>query len=160
MIILDGISYWIDKIVRILITSFLVVMTIILAVQIVARSMFQGGFVWTDELARYLMIFIVFLGAAVATRDRSHITVSIFEDWKPSLKRWLAPIQWMVMLVYAGFIVKFGLDTLDIVRHQLSVNMGISMGFVYMVLPISAIVIIIHLLARIGKKTPEKEVKE
>ncbi|SDH16359.1 C4-dicarboxylate transporter, DctQ subunit [Alteribacillus persepolensis] len=158
MKVIHGISEWIDRFVRAIITTFLIVMTGILAAQIIARSVFQGGFVWTDEMARFLMIAFVFLGASAAIKDRSHITVSILEDWKPSLKKWLAPIQWVVMMAYAVFIVIVGFETLSIVRHQLSVNMGISMGYVYIVLPIAALIMIIHLVARIGKKEKEEEV--
>lgn len=132
-------------------------MTSILAAQIVARSVFQEGFVWTDELARYLMIALVFFGASVATRDRSHITVSIFEDWKPSLRKWFSPVQWVVMLTYAGVLLKFGLDAIDIVGPQLSPNMRLSMGIVYATLPVSAVVTIVHLIARINKAQPEEE---
>ncbi|MBP1971713.1 TRAP-type C4-dicarboxylate transport system permease small subunit [Virgibacillus natechei] len=149
--IVEKISYWIDLIVRNLITIFLSVMTVILTVQIIARSVFEGGAVWTDELARFLMIAMIFLGAALAVRDKSHITVSIFEEWKPSLRKWFAPFQWIAMLLYAGILVKFGLDTLEVVGPQTSSNMVISMGIVYAVLPISAAIMIIHLIARIGK---------
>lgn len=161
MEIFDKISYWVDLVFRTFITIFLIIMTTILAIQIGARSIFQMGIIWTDELARFLMVAMVYLGAAVATRDRSHITVSIFEDFYPSLRKWLAPVQWIVMLSYAVLLIKFGLDTIEVVGAQKSPNMRISMGLVYAVLPLSAAVMVIHLIGRIGKRTEkEEEVKE
>ncbi|WP_181351206.1 TRAP transporter small permease [Thalassobacillus sp. CUG 92003] len=161
MKLLDKISYWLDWIVRKFITIFLIVMTTILALQIIERSVFNGGYVWTDELSRFLMIALVFFGAAVAMRDNSHITVSVLEELKPSLSRWLAPAKWVVMLAYSVILVKYGIDTLDIVGPQQSPNMGLSMGVVYAILPVSGAIMIVHLIARIGKKpSSDNEVKE
>lgn len=157
MNIIEKISYWVDQIVRIFITIFLIAMTFILAIQIIDRAIFQGGIVWADELARFLMIAMVFFGASVAIRDKSHITVSIFEDWKPSLRKWLAPIQWLAILVYSIILLKVGIDILEIVVPQRSPNMEISMGIVYAVFPISAAIMIIHLIFRISKRNQADE---
>jgi len=157
MRIIEKISYWLDYITRLFIATFLGVMTIALTVQIIARSVFQGGFVWTDELSRFLMIALIFFGAASATRDNTHITVSVLEDWKPALRKWLAPIQWLAMLLYAVILVIVGLNTLQIVGPQQSVNMQISMGIVYSVFPVSAFIMIVHLIARIKKAKETRE---
>jgi len=152
------ISYWLDRVIRTLISLFLAGMTIVLVIQVIQRSIFQDGIVWADELARFLMIAMVFFGAAVAIRDKTHITVSIFEDWKPEIRKWLAPIQWTVILIYAGILLKVGIDTLDIVGPQRSPNMGISMGLAYSVIPISTAFMILHLLFRMNKrKNPVEE---
>lgn len=161
MQIVDKISYWIDAVSRSFLTIFLSVMTIALFGQIIARYFFQTGVIWTDELSRFLMVSMVFLGAAVATRDKSHITVSIFEDMWPSSKKWLAPIQSIVVLIYAIIVIKFGLDTLEVVKTQSSPNMRISMGIVYSIIPISAIIMSVHLAAQLTnrKKSEEGKVK-
>jgi C4-dicarboxylate transporter DctQ subunit len=157
MKIIEKVSYWLDYVTRLFIATFLGVMTIALTAQIIARSIFQGGFVWTDELSRFLMVALIFLGAASATRDNTHITVSILEDWKPSLKKWLAPIQWLAMFIYAVILVIVGFDTLQIVGPQQSVNMQISMGIVYSVFPVSALIMIVHLLTKIKKAKETRE---
>jgi len=149
---LDKISYWIDSASRTLIVVFLIIMTVVLAIQVVLRYFFQMGIIWSDELARFLMIALVYIGAASAIRDNSHITVSVFEDRNPALRKWLAPIQWVIVFLYSLCLIKFGFDTLKVVGAQSSANMGISMGWIYAVLPISAIITIIHQLARIGKR--------
>jgi TRAP-type C4-dicarboxylate transport system permease small subunit len=157
---IDKISYWLDVASKALIVSFLTIMTVVLAIQIVLRYFFHMGIIWSDELARFAMIALVYIGAASATRDNSHITVSIFEDHKPSLRKWFAPIQWIVMFVYSICLIKFGFDTLKVVGAQSSANMGISMGWIYAVIPLSAAIMIVHLIARIGKRPPAIEKEE
>ncbi|WP_339164540.1 TRAP transporter small permease [Siminovitchia sp. FSL W7-1587] len=150
--IMDKISEGIDMVTRAFITSFLFMMTIVLAIHIALRYFFQGGILWSDELSRFAMIGIVYLGAASATRDNTHMTVSIFEDRWPSLRQWLAPVQGAVMIAYSLFLIIFGIQALEVVGAQSSANIGISMGWIYSVIPISAVIMMIHILAKIGAK--------
>ncbi|WP_102349696.1 TRAP transporter small permease [Bacillus sp. Marseille-P3661] len=146
MSLFKKISNGIDAFVRGTITIFLAIMTVVLTIQIVARFVFQSGTIWSDELSRYLMVWMVFLGAAVLTKNGGHITVSIIEDYFPSTTKWLAPIQKIVSFIYAIILTKYGFDTLQIVGQQISPNMGISMGIVYSIIPIFSIIMIIHIL--------------
>lgn len=148
----DKVSYWIDLVTKTFITSFLMIMTIVLTIHIALRYFFQGGILWSDELSRFAMVGIVYLGAASATRDNTHITVSIFEDRWPGLRKWFAPIQWVVMIAYSISLIIFGFQALKVVGTQSSANIGISMGWIYSIIPVSAVIIIIHLLAKIGTR--------
>ncbi|HLR68266.1 MAG TPA: TRAP transporter small permease [Virgibacillus sp.] len=154
---IDKISYWIDQAIRSFITVFLSLMTIIMLVQIIGRFVFNSGIVWTDEISRYLMVWLVFLGAAVATRDWSHISVSVLEENSKTMKKILPPIQKIFMLIYTVVVIKFGYDILDIVANQASPNAGISMAIVYSVFPLSCIIMVIHLIARFTKQNSRHE---
>ncbi|MEK3936600.1 TRAP transporter small permease [Sporosarcina sp. FSL W7-1349] len=149
---LERVSYWIDSASRVFLIIFLVSMTAVLATQVVLRYFFQLGIIWSDELARFLMIALVYIGASSAVRDNSHITVSVFEDKFPTLRKWFAPIQWIMIFIYSLFLIKFGWDTLKVVEAQSSANMGISMAWIYAVIPLSGLLTIIHLVGRLGKK--------
>ncbi|BAQ08866.1 C4-dicarboxylate transport system [Bacillus sp. OxB-1] len=149
---LERVSYWIDSASRVFLIIFLVSMTAVLATQVVLRYFFQLGIIWSDELARFLMIALVYIGASSAVRDNSHITVSVFEDKFPTLRKWFAPIQWIMIFIYSLFLIKFGWDALKVVEAQSSANMGISMAWIYAVIPLSGLLTIIHLVGRLGKK--------
>ncbi|KAA9023656.1 TRAP transporter small permease [Niallia endozanthoxylica] len=152
MKLLNRISFILDVITRSFISLSLIVMTVALFAQFIARYVFQSGVVWTDELSRFLMIALIFLGAAIATRDRSHITVSIFEDLWPAAAKWLRPIQDIVMFAYSVIVLIYGLDALEVVQAQISPNLRISMGIIYSVFPITAILMMVHIVAKIRKK--------
>lgn len=154
---LRKISYWLDSASRVFIVFFLLFMTVVLATQVILRYFFQMGIIWSDELARFLMIALVYIGAASAVRDNSHIKVSVFEDQIPALRKWFAPVQWIMIFIYSVFLIKFGIDTLKVVGAQSSANMGISMAWIYVVIPLSGALTIIHLLGRIGKKNEGQE---
>ncbi len=55
----------------------LTVMIVLAAGQIALRNFGEGGFVWTDELLRILVLWIALLGAVAASRDANHITIDL-----------------------------------------------------------------------------------
>jgi len=65
-----------------LLTAALALMILLAAFRIAARNL-GGGFVWTDELLRILVLWIGFLGAVVASREGRHITMDLLSRFLP-----------------------------------------------------------------------------
>jgi TRAP-type C4-dicarboxylate transport system permease small subunit len=63
-----------------LIALLLLLMSAITFYQVVARVVFQVSSVWSEELARYTYVWMVFLGAAVLIRDDALIRVGVLTD--------------------------------------------------------------------------------
>jgi TRAP-type transport system small permease protein len=157
MRILITISNWIDRICRILITILLTMMTIVLFIQVLGRYITQSGLPWTEELAKYGMIWMVFIGAAVATKDASHIKVSLLEEKFPSFSKWLIPIQNLISLIFLAIIVKYGWDALSILSAQKSPNLLLPMSIFYFAIPLASAIMIVHLLVQLKGKTGRKD---
>jgi TRAP-type transport system small permease protein len=157
MRILITISNWIDRICRILITILLTMMTIVLFIQVLGRYITQSGLPWTEELSKYGMIWMVFIGAAVATKDASHIKVSLLEEKFPSFSKWLIPIQNLISLIFLAIIVKYGWDALSILSAQKSPNLLLPMSIFYFAIPLASAIMIVHLLVQLKGKTGRKE---
>lgn len=59
--------------------------------QFVTRYVFNDSAAWTEEVARYMLIGVVFIGAAIGVRKNNHIQVDFFFRHMPAaLARWLA----------------------------------------------------------------------
>lgn len=59
--------------------------------QFVTRYVFNDSAAWTEEVARYMLIGVVFVGAAIGVRKNNHIQVDFFFRHMPAaLARWLA----------------------------------------------------------------------
>jgi TRAP-type transport system small permease protein len=86
----------------------LVLLTILLLVvgaQIFARYVLNHSLFWSEELARYLFIYLVFLGAAIVLRRDGHIQVSFFvEHLPPNLRRGVAVLGDLLLLGFAGIV--------------------------------------------------------
>ena len=57
------------------------VMILLAFLQIVLRNAFSSGIDWGDPLVRYLVLWVGFIGASIATKDGKHITIEVFSRW-------------------------------------------------------------------------------
>lgn len=121
----------------------------------------QAG--WTEELARFLLIWIALLGGAVAFGARSHLGVDYFVGkLDPEANKLMAVVAHLVVLVFAVSIFLVG--GFQVVRDSLLMEqttpaLGWKMGHVYLALPISGVFMVIYTLENILetlRSTPEQ----
>ena len=65
-----------------LITILLSLMILMAFSQIILRNFFSTGIDWGDALVRYLVVWVAFIGAAVATREGKHISIDLLSRWQ------------------------------------------------------------------------------
>lgn len=66
---------------KFLIVVMLSVMMLLAFLQIVLRNAFSTGISWGDPLVRYLVLWVGFIGASLATKEEKHITIEVFSRW-------------------------------------------------------------------------------
>ncbi len=147
----------ISKILSFLMIALFIWMIVAFSIQVFARYIFSAGFTWTEELTRYGMIWMVFLGAAWIIFNSDHVKVTILEDvFKGQSKKVLMIIQDIFGLIFVVAIFYFSFSQLSIAARGVSANTGISNVVQYMVFPISMILsawgYITRIVMRIGKK--------
>lgn len=91
----------IDRVEQTLVSIFLSVMILIAFLQIVLRNLFATGFTWGDPLVRNLVLWVGFIGAAIATREGKHISIDVVSQWVP--RRGKAVIE--IIIYLASFII-------------------------------------------------------
>ena len=108
---------------------------------------------WTEELARFLLIWISLLGGAVAFGEKAHLGVDYFVGlFDTSAQKLLAIFAQLVVLFFAVSIFIVGgirvvIDTLDM--EQVTPALGLQQGHVYLALPIAGTFMIIFTVERI-----------
>ena len=75
----------IDRVEQILLVILLSSMILIAFLQIVLRNLLSTGLSWGDPLVRNLVLWIGFIGAALATREGKHINIDVLSRWMPPL---------------------------------------------------------------------------
>lgn len=127
----------------------MVIMTVIIVLQVFYRYILGSSLSWSEELARYLFIWVVMLGAAYGVKESFHVAVSIVIDRLPSKVRTIVDILFSAMLGLVGIVmVKYGYMLAQTVAIQLSPATRISMFWVYISVPVSGLLIIVHILSR------------
>jgi TRAP-type C4-dicarboxylate transport system permease small subunit len=75
----------IDRVEETFLVILLSSMIVIAFLQIVLRNLFSTGLSWGDPLVRNLVLWIGFIGAALATREGKHININVVSQWVPNL---------------------------------------------------------------------------
>jgi len=113
-----------------------------------SRYVMGGQTKWTEELARFLLVWVSLLGGAVAFGTKGHLGVDYFVGkFHPDAQRLLAIAAHLVVLFFACAIFLYGggrvvADTLAM--EQTTPALGWQMGYVYLALPISGIFMVLY----------------
>mgnify|MGYP003608844836 FL=1 len=84
-----------------------VAMTLVIFLQVIFRYFLLQSLSWSEEVARYLFVWLTFLGASVVARSRSHITVeSVVNRIKPESLR--KGVQTLAALLTLTFVYEIG----------------------------------------------------
>ncbi len=75
----------ISKLEKCLIVIMLGIMILIAFTQIILRNFFANGLSWGDPLVRYLVLWVAFIGATLATKEDKHISIDVFSRWVTGL---------------------------------------------------------------------------
>ncbi len=137
----------IEKLIEAIGGTSLMVMTIVVFLQVIARYVFKAPFSWAEELTRYLMIWGTFLGAAVLIARREHIVVDILLNVIPMRSK--AVLLVIGDLILFWFLVRLVLSGMELVKVSsgiISTGLVIPMGYVSMAVPIGALLMIILLI--------------
>lgn len=115
-------KYWnrIDEFIahleQVVLAGSLTLMVTVAFLQIVLRNFFDTGLSWGDELVRYCVIWVGFLGAALATREGKHIRMDLVSRWLPTKHQWA--LQAFVHLVSTVISAILTLAAIKFVRVE------------------------------------------
>jgi len=156
--IIDILNKWLT----ILLGVVLGVMSIVIIIQVLSRYIFGFPLPWSEELARYLMAYSIFVGAALALRHQQLIAVEfISERLSFGPRRILKIVINLIGIVLFAILFMQGLQMMEKVSAQLSAAMQIPMSIPYASIPIGAILLTINAIAVIIELVLSKEeVKE
>lgn len=89
-----------------LVSTALVLMVTFVFLNAFLRYVFRSGLTWSEEGARYLFVWVVFLGAIVATQERGHLAVDLFISRAKGIGQRLVIIATnLVFIVVLAFLV-------------------------------------------------------
>jgi len=144
-----------DKIVELLLVSILSAMVINVLWQIITRYFSASPSSFSDELARYLMIWLGLIGTAYVSGKKEHVSIDYFLKKLNHKKRVLLNrLIDFIILFFSFFVMIIGgghLVFVTIKLEQLSPSLQIPLGFVYSVIPLSGLIIIFYQISNIKK---------
>lgn len=149
-----------NRVEEVFISITLVFATVLVFVNVVMRF-FGFGLTWSEELIRYLIIWMTFIGLSVAVREGSHMTIEMLPDYLKGKKKYLLTLSiYTIGIVFSIMLTWFGIQFVNFSygTGQLSSALNISFYMVYIVLPISGLLILIRYIDRLIHLIRRKEV--
>ncbi|KUO72057.1 MAG: hypothetical protein APF81_28180 [Desulfosporosinus sp. BRH_c37] len=130
----------------------LIIMTLAVFAQVIFRFILKHPLAWSEELARYLMIWITFLGANLALENKAHPTIEIVVGFLPGRVKQVAQvIAILLSSVFYSLLIYFGSQFAVKSFSQLTPAMGLPIGYVYLIIPVSGVLLLIGSFAEIEK---------
>jgi TRAP-type C4-dicarboxylate transport system permease small subunit len=123
------------------------IMTLIVWVQIFFRFILGGGIAWSEEIAKYLMVWMALLGSSVLFREGGHIAINYFIS-KYSFLRYILMFHAILSAVLFVLLIYYGIDYAAFGFRSISPASGIRKFWPYLAIPVGAFFLLIQDFAR------------
>lgn len=158
---MENVKKFLNKTLEVICMSIIVLMVVLALWQVISRYFLNKPSTTSEELLIYCFVWVSLLGAAYVFGKREHMAMSFFVEKLPAAKNNLTKIVGEVaVLVFAGAVLVYGgIEITKLAMGQVSPALGVPMGYIYTVLPLSGVITIIYsvinlkeLLIKDGKK--------
>lgn len=139
--------------------TLLGVMVVVVFVQVIFRFFIQQPLSWSEEVARYVFVWIIWMGAAVMVRQKGHPGMDLVT--KSFSPRWQRVTEVTMGLLYAVTlltVVFTGFALVSANMSQPSPAMELPMGIPYAAIPFAAVIMLLNLACSLF--FPRKDARE
>lgn len=147
MTVLDGLIRIVDVFVKALSIGVAAVLAGLMVVQVFFRYVLNDSLRWSEELSVYLLVWMIFLGAAVVAKDWQHTSITFL---RRALPRWgkigLTFFAKGASLVFFVVLADVGTEVFNARFHGKSLTMGFSTKWAKLAIPASAAVMCLYIL--------------
>ncbi|MHC4630390.1 MAG: TRAP transporter small permease [Planctomycetota bacterium] len=149
-----------NSVLTIVVVICMAVMTSVVMTNVCCRYVLRLSLTWSAELARYCMVWLAFLGAAVLVNKNQHLAVDVLaKALSKDAKKRLAILVHGLSMVFFMIMAYCGFELVRSTTNQVASSMRfLPMNVVYMVIPVSGLLMFwgsaVFLLRALGHKDP------
>ena len=126
-------------------------MIVVTLAQVIFRYVVSAPLPWSEELARYCFVWIVFLGGAIGFSRGIHLGVDLLVKSLPAkFKAGLETLTYALIACFAAAVVYASYPVLNLNLLQRSPALGVQMTWIYIAIPISMCLIFLICAERIA----------
>jgi TRAP-type C4-dicarboxylate transport system permease small subunit len=135
---------WVER--ALLCVAFFVMVAVTFA-QVIARFVFNDPISWSEEIARFLFLWITLIGASYAIAFGKHFCVDfLISRFPPNLQKVTVWFVALCVFAFAAIMIYYGLSVTWRTRFQVSAALELPMCYPYFCIPLSGLFTVIHLI--------------
>jgi TRAP-type C4-dicarboxylate transport system permease small subunit len=147
LIKIEKIFQYYDKIISLTMICGILFLIVMSFLNVFFRYVLQSSAIyWADELLRYSMIWLVFIGATIGVSRKLHVRIDVVQKYLPEkLCYWLTLMGYICMLVFSIVMARQGHLFSMTGNNTLSVSLSLKMDKVYLIIPICFVLMSINI---------------
>jgi TRAP-type C4-dicarboxylate transport system permease small subunit len=131
---------------RAVLAALLAVMALLVFGNVVLRYLFGISLSWVEELTRYMMIWLAWLGAGLALREGAHIAIDTLQLALPDIgARLLRAVVFLAMVGFFAALAWLGWRYSMFAWGQQTAVLRLPAGLVYLAIPVGSVLMLLHL---------------
>jgi TRAP-type C4-dicarboxylate transport system permease small subunit len=131
---------------RALLIIILAAMATMVFTNVALRFLTDHSILWVEEVSRYLMIWLTFLGAGLVMRHGGHIGIDTLQEKFPRRAAHLRALIFLLLLGFFAFMAWIGTRYAVLTWSQTTPVLEIPVGLVYLAVPAGFLLLTAHLL--------------
>ena len=134
-----------------MLVAFSILIFVVVFLQVLFRYLLRQPLFWSEELPRYLLIWMSFLAAALAQKTDAHINITLcLAPLSARARQALKILTDVIVLAFLWILIYSGGLVTSITAHHRSTALQIPMGVVYAALPVGAILMSLYLILQLA----------
>ena len=137
---------WYHRLLTWLMVATVAILIVPVTLQIISRyTALIPSWIWTEELSRFLFIWMVMLGAMIGVREGAHFEVDVWPDLGPRATALLRIVSNLFVLIFALVFVWWGIQFVRFGWDQLSELAELPMPWIFIAWPLSGVTWVLFL---------------
>ncbi|RCW62216.1 MULTISPECIES: TRAP transporter small permease [Halanaerobium] len=142
---LENFGDWLGKITLFIVIILTGILVITVLTGVFFRYIIRDSLSWTEELARYLMIWAALLAVSVGIKDKEHVGIQLLiKQFPPIITKLITFVVYVITIVFLTVLTFKGYQVAVKAQNQLSLALNISMFWPLMSIPVSGFLAIIQ----------------
>ncbi len=142
-----GLDWLLGQVEAVLLAAMVAAITAVTFAQVFTRYVTENPLTWTEEVARYLFVWITLIGAAAGVRLHAHFGLDILRRYVPPLRGFLGALTMLIVAGFLGLLLYTGIAETRQAALQYSPALQVRMHWAYLAIPVGAGLALWHVLA-------------
>jgi TRAP-type C4-dicarboxylate transport system permease small subunit len=136
-----------DRLLKYLLTFLVGLLTISVFLQVLIRFVFKYPLPWTEEVSRIAFVYSIFVGAAIAVREKAHLNVDfVLVVLPPGVARAIQLVGTVLVGIFLVFMTWQGIVFVRATGVQVTPVMQVPFRYLYIIIPSSGALMLLYLI--------------